>query len=345
MLTLGLFGWALLYTTRVSYHTVSSFLLALCLLLWSRWGDAWSVDAWRRGASGPTRATPKEYGYTVWVPGLVLGVVFLAAAFSKLRESGVAWILNGTVKYHFLSDARQAMVDWGLRLGQHPTLAVFLSFAAVAIECIVIVGVLSRAYRYRLAAGLAAMSILGGFVVMQGLRWPGWWLLLLSFLPWHLVPHAPVNQPLHSTVAPRRAVAAIFSLFVLQLVVSAFRLEVTPLLSTYDMYSTTYADEQDYAYKAGLSYWLIGTHADRTAEECRISRNAAEAVRDAIAGRTSWTPAADVIDTCFSSTPVVSTIAVQGRRQAIDWAKWPPAEVETIPMAGPVTRAGLSLAR
>ena len=90
------------------------------------------------------RGTPKEYGYTVWVPGLVLGVVFAAAAVAKLRDAGVAWILNGTVKYHFLSDSVQAMVDWGLWIGRHHWLSVLLSFGAIAIETLVIVGVAAR---------------------------------------------------------------------------------------------------------------------------------------------------------------------------------------------------------
>jgi len=342
MLTLGAFGWALLFTSRVTYHTVSSFLLALGFLQWSRWGDAWSVDAWRHRHNPRPRATPREYGYTVWMPGLILGVVFLAAAIAKLREGGLGWILNGTVKYHFLSDSRQAMVDWGLHVGQYPRLAVFLSFAAIAIESVVILGVLSRAYRYRLAAGVAAMSILAGFVVLQGLRWPGWWLLLLSFLPWHLVRSTPPGVPeLESSrrVIPRQ-VMAVAALFALQIVVSAFRLEVTPLLSTYDMYSTTYASDDEYASKAGLSYWVIAEHPDGTRDECRISRTAADTVSRAISGATQWKPAADVIETCgFDESVPILNVALQGRRSAIDWARWPPAEVVTVPMAGPVALA------
>ena len=338
MVTIGAFAWALLFTSRVTYHTVSSFLLALCFLQWSRWGDAWSVDAWRHRHDPKPRGTPQGYGYTVWVPGLILGVVFAAAAIAKLREGGLGWILNGTVKYHFLSDSRQAMVDWGLHVGQYPWLAVFLSFAAIAIESVVIFGVLSRTYRYRLAAGVAAMSILGGFVVLQGLRWPGWWLLLLSFLPWHLIPSAGAPEPASRRRPVPRQAWAVIALVVLQVVVSAFRLEVTPLLSTYDMYSTTYASDAEYASKAGLSYWVIAEHADGTSEECRISRGAADTVSRAIAG-SAWKPAADVIGTCFGASAPILNVSVEGRRSAIDWAKWPPAEVVAVPLAGPVATA------
>ena len=339
MLTLGTFAWGLLYTSRVTYHTISSFLLALCFLQLSRWGDAWSVDAWRRRHRPKPRGTAQEYGYTVWVPGLILGVVFAAAAVSKLREGGLAWILNGTVKYHFLSDSRQAMVDWGLHVGQYPSLSVFLSFAAIAIESIVIVGVLSRAYRHRFAAGVAAMSILGGFVVLQGLRWPGWWLLLLAFLPWHLVRPGGRPEPASWNRAMSRPVMAVIALFALQIVVSALRIEVTPLLSTYDMYSTTYESEADYAYKAGLSYWIVAEHPDGTSQDCRISRAAADTMSRAIAGSEPWGSAADVIETCFDGSAPIVNVSLQGRRSAIDWQKWPPAEVVTVPMAGPVELA------
>ena len=145
-----------------------------------------SMRGGRRAHPAP-RGTPQEYGYTTWAPALVLGVVYFAAAFAKMRDTGLAWILNGTVKYHFLSDSPQAMVDWGLQLGQYPRLAVALSFCAIAVESLIIVGVIARAYRYRLAAGFGALSLMAGFVLLQGIYWPAWWILLLSFLPWHVV--------------------------------------------------------------------------------------------------------------------------------------------------------------
>jgi len=278
--TVGVFAWAILYTTRVTYHTVCALLVALLCLLWSRWGDAWSVDAvWRRRDAD--RATPKEYGFTVWMPSLVLGVVFAAAAFAKLRESGIAWILNGTVKYHFLTDSRQAMVDWGIRLGQYHPVAVLLSFGAIAIESLVIVGVLSRLYRYRLIAGVSALSLLAGFSLLHGLFWPAWWILLLSFLPWHLVAR-DAGGP-ERTEGPRinleptglfqpPAVAIVVVFLAVQLVVSLLKLEVSPLISAYDMYSTTYGSTADYQQKAADQYWLVATDDAMKPHQCRIGR-------------------------------------------------------------------------
>jgi hypothetical protein len=328
--TLGVFGWATLYTTRTTYHTVCALLVTLLCLLWSRWGDAWSVDAvWRRRDTH--RAAPKEYGFTVWMPSLVLGVVFAAAAFAKLRESGVAWILNGTVKYHFLTDSGQAMVDWGIRLGQYHLVAVLLSFGAIAIESLVIVGVLSRLYRYRLIAGVAALCLLAGFSLLQGLFWPAWWILLLSFLPWHFV--APEAGGPQRTDGPRidrgptrlfqpPAVAIVVALLAVQLFVSLLKLEVSPLISTYDMYSTTYGSTAEYEQKAADQYWLVATDDAMKSHQCRIGRTDVDVIAAEAATTRSGVMATELIRRCFDPSVHIRTIAVEGSRARVDWTKW-----------------------
>jgi hypothetical protein len=326
-LTVGVFAWALLYTTTTTYHTVSSLLLALLVLQWSRWSDAWSIDAWRRGQGAPW-ATPKAYGYTVWVPGMVLGVVFAAAAVAKLRDSGVAWILNGTVKYHFLSDSIQAMVDWGLWIGRHQWLSVLLSFGAIAIEALVIVAVLMGAYRYRLAAGAAALGLLLGFTLLQGLFWPAWWMLLLSFLPWHMVGdsrtvkvRAAADQGgAAGAFTARDQVFVVMTLIAVQLAVSLLRLEVSPLLSTYDMYATTYGSPAEYEQKAGQAYWVVGVDGEAQAHRCRITR--AEA--DTFAGTATADPRAtgSLMRRCFDSSLDIRKVSLEATRVRIDWARW-----------------------
>jgi hypothetical protein len=175
MLTFGAFAWATVMTTRLGYHMVSALLVALLCLIPSRWGDAWSVDAWwrRRNLRLPVgTGSPQEYGYTIWMPGVVVGVIFAAAAVAKLHESGIAWILNGTVKYHFLSDAASAPLDWGLQVGLYPKLAVALSLGAILIESTIVFGSFARRYVYRAIAGIAGIALLSGFALFQGLSGP-----------------------------------------------------------------------------------------------------------------------------------------------------------------------------
>ena len=279
MLTIGALAWGVLHTTQITYHTVCAPLMTLLFLTWSRWGDAWSVDAWLRRNRPPHRVTPQEYGYTVWMPSLIVGVVFLAAAVAKLEESGLAWIFNGTVKYHFLSDSPDAMVDWGLRVGAHPWVAVFLSFSTIAIESVAIVGICSRAYRYRLAAGCAGLWLMLGFFLLHGFFWPLWWMLLLSFLPWHLVRPAAAraaslpDQGLLPSESWRLRLAVVLVLTFVgqQLVVSALKLDVPPLLSIYDMYSTTYDSPADYEDKSGQAYWIVAVDDAAQTHECRVT--------------------------------------------------------------------------
>jgi hypothetical protein len=187
----GAVAWLFVATTHDSTHPHSTLGLTLIALLPSRWGDALSVDAWRRRARGEqTASTSRIYGYSTWAPGFVFGIAFAAAAWAKLsRTPGWAdWILNGSVKYHFITDAHNAPVDWGLQLAGYPSLAVLASLGAVAVESLVITAAFSRSEWYRLTMGAAAMSLLLGFWLFMGVFWPGWWILLLGFLPWRRFP-------------------------------------------------------------------------------------------------------------------------------------------------------------
>ncbi len=327
MLTLGALAWATLMTTRLGYHMVSALLVALLCLIPSRWADAWSVDAWwrRRHLKAADKATsPKEYGYTIWIPGVVIGVVFAAAAVAKLHESGIAWILNGTVKYHFLSDAASAPVDWGLRVGLHPKLAVALSFGAILIESTIVFGAFARRYVYRAIAGIAAVALLSGFALFQGLFWPAWWLLLVSFLPWHWLVRAsaPVQSATPSAldIARLRPHVLVVIVFIAQqLLVSGLSLEAGPVLSTYGMYSNTYDSPEAYESQSTTSYWLTSSDG----RQCNVSEGAARAVASARSGAVD-APARDAVQRCFGTTDV-STVEAEQRRARIDWKRWRPA--------------------
>jgi hypothetical protein len=314
-------------TTRLGYHMVSALLVTLLCLIPSRWGDAWSVDAWwrKRNLEAPVKArSPQEYGYTIWMPGVVIGVVFAAAALAKLRESGIAWITNGTVKYHFLSDAASAPLDWGLRVGLYPKLAVALSFFAILIESLIVFGAFSRKYIYRASAGIAAVVLLAGFALFQGLFWPAWWLLLVSFLPWHwlvrpstAVQSANASVPDFGRVTLQPWIVIVF--IAQQLLVSGLSLEAGPALSTYGMYSNTYDSPEAYESQSTTSYWLTSSDG----RQCNVSEDAARAVASARSGSAD-APARDAVQRCFGTTDL-SRIEAEQRRARIDWKRWRPA--------------------
>src|SRR5688572_30978934 len=113
-----------------------------------------------------------------------------------------------------------------------------------------------------------------GFWFLQGLYWPWWWILMLAFAPWHRVlRHASVPQQAatRSIVMLRRAQSAcIVALFAQQVAASLWRLEVPPVISAYDMYSTTYASPDEYTRRT-TSYALVVTRADGSRGECVIS--------------------------------------------------------------------------
>lgn len=344
MLTVGAVAWATAHTTGVSSHTIAAFLVAMICLVWSRWGDVWSVDAWRRGPAQAKRlnVNRRVYGYTLWIPGVVLGTTFAAAAVAKMRESGLGWITNGTVKYHFLSDSLQAPVDWGLRLARHDAVAILMSFSAVSVEALVIVGAFSTRYRFRAMAGAGALSLLIGFWLFQGLFWPSWWILLLSFLPWHLIrPRqqasaglpAPPSAPSSLILAQQLVVLAVI---VQQITVSAFRLEIAPLMSTYGMYSTTYESPAEYEFKSGMTYWVVAGFESGTSEACEVGESDAETVSHVLTGRVEVASARRLIQRCFGSSRSIRMLGVEGRRQTVDWTRLAFGSDVSVPITGPI---------
>ena len=241
----------------VGSHAWVLFPLILVPLCVVPWGDGLSMDSLvRRWRGHPARARPPgvHYGIAVWMPGLVLGCVWAAAAAAKIGKTNWEWITSGAVRYHWAEDHLVAPSSWGGSLAGHEILAIALSAAAVGIEALFITHVLFRSEWVRLAYGLVGISLLFGFYVFQGLFWYAWWIPLLAFVPWVAIvnlaqratKHAPSALPA-SRLATRptkrwyASVAAIVAaVSVQQLAVSRAGIEQMPFLSSYTMYSNTW---------------------------------------------------------------------------------------------------------
>jgi hypothetical protein len=314
------FLWACVLTLHTSHHVVSALHVALVCLLVAPWGDAWSVDAWLRGWRGSRSLSPgRRYGYAIWAPGFVLGIAFLAAAWSKL-QGGPDWILNGTVKYHFISDLDDALVTWGPWLTRTHWIAVAMSATAIAVEALVITASFSRSAFHRVVLGLASAALLSGFALFQGVIWPGWWMLLVSFLPWHRIRARSADVSGQLSLAPAQLVVIVL-IAVQQMLVSASGTEARPLASQYDMYSATYASPYEYELSENLVYRVIVTSdgASYQIPDCQLDDGTAERVRAAVAGPTITHELGEVLRGCRADGGDVSTVTLRGDRHVYDW--------------------------
>jgi hypothetical protein len=261
-LTYGLFVagvllWAWVAMSVQSTHPHGMLVLTIVSLLPSQWHAAWSLDAWRQRRRGRVvdAAPSKIYGYSVWVPILTLGVGFAAAAWAKLSVPGswTSWVLNGTIAYHVVTDSVDAPVDWGLQLARFPTLAVLLSFGAVAIEALLITAAFLRNELWRLAMGVAAAALFAGITLLMGIMWTGWWIPLLAFLPWDRWSRRLGSWATPMDAAtPRRDVltaaqlVAVVAVIAQQVFASTLKFERAPMFSPYEMYSRSYTSRADY---------------------------------------------------------------------------------------------------
>ena len=319
---LAFLTWASVRALARSHHVVSAIAIAMICLLPARWGDAWSVDAWlRRRVWGRSPGTPsRRYGFAPWMLTVVLGVAYFAAAVSKLREGG-SWILNGTVKYHFVSDLHQALVPWGPALTSNHAVAVGLSLAAVLIEAGIVTAVFAKSVSYRAACGLCSLALLAGFWLFQGVFWPGWWILLLGFLPWQWI------RGDRGTAASGGSLTVIQGALVVALVfqqcyASWTRLEARPFMSAYDMYSTTYASPAAYEAASNLRYRVVGVtdHGPVDLPDCDVDAPGARLFAAAAAGGTvERERIRGLIGRCVADRPDVTKVGLEGDKEVYDW--------------------------
>ena len=236
-------AFALSTLVTLEYHSAHDLGLPLVTYL------GWLTVPWGAGRVITGRAVPhapqRSYGFALWWPGLTLGLALLAAAYWKLHESGLNWITGGAVKYHFVADAANASVDWGLWIAVHHWAAVFFSFGAIVVEAVFIVNIFARGPWARLAAGAFGASLYIALYLLQGIYWPAWHVLFVAFLPWSLLNASSAERAGIAEVSARPQIRVAQGLVVLTLVgaqayASATGTEAEPLMSHFPMYAKTF---------------------------------------------------------------------------------------------------------
>jgi hypothetical protein len=235
-----------LLTTK-AMHDWGVPLVTLWALMLVPWRDAAGVETavMHRRKRAVRPVAPEQRGLAIWLPGLTIGTAFAAAAFAKLDTSGLEWVTGGAVRFHFIEDARQAPVPWGMSVAGSDAAAVALSLGAIVVEGCFWLVLWVRSLVARALFGLAGLAMLGGFYLFQGVFWPGWWALFLAFAPWPLLGRSSEAVGVRGRAGlPALQAAAVVLLAAQQPVVSAIRLESEPFLSDFSMYAYTWPSKE-----------------------------------------------------------------------------------------------------
>ena len=326
-IVVGFNVWFCMWALRAGTHPLGTLPLALIALVIVPWGEGIGVDRWRSGSAGKSRV---PYGYAPWVLALALGVGFTAASFAKMR-SGLDWVSNGTVRYHFMAEAEIAMVTWGLWIAARPAVAVLVSAGAVIGETVVILGAFAGPV-VRLAFGAVAASLLIGFILFHAAVWPAWWVLLLGFLPWEWIDTA-AHRITGDAVPPRRLLtisAAVLATLLVgqQIVISWANREIAPFFSAYDMYSATFSSPEQFERANGGPRFRVlvqTTEREYDVGDCvRANRPAIDEMEQALRqdGIPAALPVAEKSATgCAAAIPDASTVRVIADQREFDWER------------------------
>jgi hypothetical protein len=151
----------------------------------SRAGDACSIDALRRGRAPD--APLWEYTWPVRFVWLAMAAIFCAAGLSKLRHSGLDWIMSDNLallllrqQYH-LSDG-EPLTNWGIWVANHAWAARGLAAAAVVIETCYPLSLVSR--RARLLLVPAGLGFLIGIRTLMGPTFEQFMMCYVFWIPW-----------------------------------------------------------------------------------------------------------------------------------------------------------------
>jgi hypothetical protein len=206
---LGTYLMGLPHNFGQTQHFDTLVVFASGALALSRAGDTFSVDrflARRRGIH--VAAEPWEYTWPIRFVWVAMALIFCAAGISKLRHSGLAWILSDNLamlllrqQYH-LSDG-EPLTNWGIWVANHQWIARGLAACAVTIETLYPLVLFSRVARLLLVP--AGLAFLIGIRVLMGPTFEQFMMCYVFWVPWHRIADTVAA---HTVIARTRAHAA-----------------------------------------------------------------------------------------------------------------------------------------
>ncbi len=177
-----------------THHSDAILLLILGVMALSRCGDAWSLDRmiWRRSARArrlevqPPRPSG-EYTWPVRLVWALMALVFLSAGVSKLRQSGLEWILSSNLRFQLLRHQYSHGAPDGLALvlAQHLFLTKAMAAGSVALELSAPLALFSR--RLRLVIVPSLLLLQTGIWAFMGVSFAQYLAAYIFWIPWDRV--------------------------------------------------------------------------------------------------------------------------------------------------------------
>lgn len=157
----------------------------------SRAADTFSIDALIASRRGNRRtAEPWEYTWPIRFVWVAMALIFCAAGLSKLRHSGLDWILSDNLsllllrqQYH-LSDG-EPLTTWGIWVANHPWVVRGMAATAMAVETLFPLALFSRVARLVLVP--AGLAFLIGIRVLMGPTFEQFMMCYVFWIPWHTI--------------------------------------------------------------------------------------------------------------------------------------------------------------
>lgn len=251
-------------------HSMTPLVLALTGALPARWSDAMSVDR-LLGIAKPVPGRTRLYGYPIWLVGLAIALAYAAAGFSKLVLTNGKWLWETGVRWGFVADLNNAVVDWGLFFVNNYWMALLGSIFASFGQILYLYSCFTRNPLIKGAIGLfVAVPFLIGLILFMGLIWWAWLVLIVMlYVPWpQLARLWDSPATIAADVTPLRQFPGHHRWFILtttfmlsgHAAAVGMQQEYEPLISHYPMYAVHFRSNTQYEKAEWLTYKKAQRH-------------------------------------------------------------------------------------
>ena len=193
---LGAYLLGLPYNFGLLSHSNAILVFVLGIMALSRCGDSWSVDQLLRTArlrGEPSVSHPLmsgEYTWPVRAVWLIMALIFFGAGFSKLRRSGIEWIVSDNmaillIQSNYFLSGIEPLTAWGLHVAQYGWLCQLLAAATVVFEIGYPLALVSRRARWLIVPAMAFIQI--GIRVLMGPSFEQFLICNLFWVRWNRV--------------------------------------------------------------------------------------------------------------------------------------------------------------